>query len=89
MLAALIGIVLGSLEQAQVIGSAWRAMFVIGFLPALLCLLIFRRLKEPDRWQRAARDDVRRGSLAELFSDPRWRQHAIIGTLLAFAGFEW
>jgi MFS family permease len=87
MLAALVGILLGSLEQAHVIGSAWRAMFVIGFLPALLCLLIFRRLKEPDRWQRAAaRDDVRRGSLAELFSDPQWRQHAIIGTLLAFAG---
>ena len=87
MLAATIGIMLGALEQAGIIASAWRAMFIIGFLPALLCLLIFRRLKEPERWQRAVRDINRRGgSLTELFSDAVWRQHAIIGTLLAFSG---
>ena len=86
MLAAVIGIMLSALEQAGTIASAWRSMFVIGALPAFLCLVIFRRLKEPERWQRAARDTVRRGSLTELFSDPRWRQHAMIGTLLAFAG---
>jgi len=86
MLAAVIGIMLSALEQAGTIASAWRSMFVIGALPAFLCLVIFRRLKEPERWQRAARDAVRRGSLTELFSDPRWRQHAMIGTLLAFAG---
>ena len=43
MMAALIGIVLGELEQAGAIGSAWRAMFLVGALPALLCILIFRR----------------------------------------------
>src|ERR1051325_5337317 len=86
MLAALIGIALGSLEGAGVISSAWRMMFVVGALPALLCLLIFRRLKEPERWQRVAHDSARRGSLVELFGDPRWRHHAVIGTLLAFAG---
>jgi MFS family permease len=86
MLAALIGIALGSLEQAGVVGSAWRTMFVIGALPALLCILIFRRLDESEQWRRTAHEGVRRGSLAELFSDPRWRRHALIGTLLAFAG---
>ena len=29
---------------------------------------------------------TRRGSVGELFSDPRWRYNAIIGMLLAFAG---
>src|ERR1041385_6512015 len=42
MLAAVIGIMLAALEQGGAIASAWRSMFVIGFLPALLCLLIFR-----------------------------------------------
>lgn len=86
MMAALIGIGLGGLESSGAIGSAWRAMFVVGSLPALLCIIIFKRLKEPEQWQRAARAGARRGSIAELFSDPRWRYNAIIGMLLAFAG---
>jgi MFS family permease len=86
MLAALVGIGLGSLETAGTIGSAWRWMFVIGALPAFLCLFIFRRLKEPEQWQKAQRAGVQRGSMTELFSDPRWRRNAIIGMLLAFSG---
>ena len=86
MMAALIGIGLGGLEAAGTIGSAWRWMFIVGTLPALLCIVIFKKLKEPEQWQRAARAGVRRGSMGELFSDPRWRYNAIIGMLLAFAG---
>jgi MFS family permease len=55
-------------------------------LPAFLCLFIFRRLKEPEQWQKARREGARRGSIGELFSNPRWRRNAIIGMLLAFAG---
>ena len=29
---------------------------------------------------------AKRGSMGELFSDPRWRNNAIVGMLLAFAG---
>ena len=36
------------------IGSAWRAMFLIGLAPALLAIPIFLRLKEPERWKAAA-----------------------------------
>ena len=86
MLAALVGIGLGGLEQSGAIDSAWRSMFVIGVLPALLCVPIFRKLKEPERWRRAAGAGERRGSLGEMFSDSRWRRHAIVGVLLAFAG---
>ena len=35
---------------------AWRLMFLIGILPALLAVLIRRRLKEPERWQAVAAD---------------------------------
>jgi MFS family permease len=87
--AALISMVLGHLEQTGAVGSAWRTMFVIGTVPALLAILIRRRLKEPERWQSAVASGTqakRLGSYAELFGDPRWRKHAIIGLLLAFSG---
>lgn len=86
MLAALIGIGLGQLEESGAIGSAWRYMFIVGTLPALLCLLIFKKLKEPESWQKARHDKKQLGSMSELFSDPRWRRNSIVGMLLAFAG---
>ncbi len=68
--------------------NAWRMMFVIGILPALLVIVIRRRLKEPERWTATAKSETtkRLGSYAELFSDPRWRRNAIVGLLLAFSG---
>lgn len=87
--AAVISMVLGHLEQTGAVGSAWRVMFVIGTVPALLAILIRRRLKEPERWQSVAATggEVKRlGSYAELFGNPRWRKNAIIGLLLAFSG---
>jgi MFS family permease len=87
MLAALIGIALGHLEETGAVGSAWRMMFVVGALPAFLCIAIFRKLKEPEAWQRAKREGSSHlGSMTDLFSDPRWRRNAIVGMLLAFAG---
>lgn len=35
MLAALVSISLGKLEEAGTIGSSWRVMFLIGLAPAL------------------------------------------------------
>ena len=87
--AALISIGLGHLEHTGAVGSAWRVMFVIGTVPALLAILIRRRLKEPERWQSVATAGAqvkRLGSYTELFGDPRWRKNAIIGLLLAFSG---
>lgn len=67
----------------------WRLMFVIGALPALLALIIRRRLKEPERFQKAAHDAStagKRGSYAAMFGDPQWRRMAIIGLFLAVPG---
>jgi MFS family permease len=93
MMAAVASIVLGKLEEAGTIGSAWRAMFLIGLAPAVLAIPIFLRLKEPERWKAVARDEenagsrkYKLGSLAELFGDPRWRKNTIVGMLLAFSG---
>jgi MFS family permease len=90
--AALINIQLGIMEGEGMLGTEWkpwRIMFVIGALPALLAIVIRARLKEPERWQQAVAAGAtprKAGSLAELFGDPRWRKHAIVGLLLAVPG---
>jgi MFS family permease len=85
--AAGINMGLGALAQAGWIDSAWRVMFLVGTVPALLAVFIRRRLKEPERWQAVARSGSSQlGSYAQLFGDPRWRKNAIVGVLLAFAG---
>lgn len=95
--AAAISILLGQLElggafeNLYLFGTAikpWRVMFVVGTVPALLCLFIFRRLKEPERWKAVSEGalQARLGSYGELFGDPVWRKRAFIGMALAFAG---
>jgi MFS family permease len=47
------------------------------------------RLKEPERWQQAAREadgEKKLGSYAELFRDPVTRKHALLGLVLACSG---
>lgn len=90
--AALINIGLGMAPELSIGDSpvkAWRIMFVIGAAPALLAVLVRRRLKEPERWQSTV-DDLGKqkqlGSYQELFSNPRWRRNALAGLLMAFAG---
>jgi MFS family permease len=84
--AALIGMAFGKLEESGAIGSAWRWMFVIGAVPALLALVIRSRLKEPEIWRAAREKKEKLGSYKELFAHPRWRKNAFVGLALAFAG---
>lgn len=87
--AALIGMGLGALRTQGTLASTWRPMFLVGALPALLAVLVMRKLKEPERWQAVAVQDKLRqrlGSLRDLFGHPRWRRNAVVGLLLAFSG---
>lgn len=86
--AALVSISIGYLEQSGAVShtQGWRIMFLIGAIPALLAILIRRKLKEPERWQQAIKSHAPLGSYSELFGNPRWRKNAIIGFLLAFVG---
>ncbi len=86
MMAAGIGIGLGSMEQAGAITGAWRYEFLAGALPAPLAILVFKKLKEPEQWLKARAEKKRMGSFADLLSEPRWRRNSIVGLLLAFAG---
>jgi MFS family permease len=84
--AALVGIFLGRMQAAGTLTSSpWRWMFIIGTLPALLVLVIMRRLKEPAGWQKAKDNKESMGSVPELFST-KWRRSTIVGMTLAFSG---
>jgi MFS family permease len=88
--AAVSAIILAHLARAGITGESWRLMFVIGTVPALLTIFIFRRLKEPERWRAiAAAQSIRQrlgAYFTELFQNPRWARNAIVGLLLASSG---
>ncbi len=81
----------GHLVGIEIFGqtmSAWRLMFLVGTVPALLAILIRWRLKEPEKWLESVKsgENKKAGSYRELFGDPRWRKNALVGMSLAFAG---
>lgn len=82
----------GYLDPLKEVGlNAWRVLFLIGIVPAVLVVFIQRRLKEPASWT-AARDAAaagvgkKLGSYADLFGGGWVTKHAVLGMLLAFAG---
>jgi MFS family permease len=88
--AAVTGIVLAYLARYGYIGESWRIMFVVGAVPAFLAVFVFLRLKEPERWRAAAAKytlpERLRSYFGELFQNPRWAGHAVVGLLLASSG---
>ena len=83
---------LGHLEATKAIaaGTAWKYMFLVGAIPALLCVFIQMQLKEPEKWVQARAAGraagVKFGSYAALLGDPRWRGSALLGMVLCVAG---
>ena len=66
----------------------WRALFLVGVLPALAALLVRLWVKEPERWAQARRQDEAVGAsarvmLAELFGTDL-RRSTLVGSTLAF-----
>ncbi len=90
--AGVVSIVMAELGKNGVINPAhaWKYMFLVGSLPAFLCVFIQVRLKEPEKWlkaREASRENGQKfGSYSDLFSQPRWRSHALLGMLLCIAG---
>lgn len=89
--AGVISMWLGSLEgKAFAAGQAWKYMFLIGALPAFMCVFLQLRLKEPEKWVKAREAGrlagVKFGSYGSLFGNERWRRPALLGMLLCVAG---
>lgn len=87
--AAFINLGLGLAAEEGLAWSPWRIMFLIGALPALLALVIRRNLKEPEAWQKAQEQKGTKkqlGSYTELFANPTYRKHALLGLMLGCSG---
>jgi MFS-type transporter involved in bile tolerance (Atg22 family) len=65
-------------------------MFLVGAIPAFLCVFIQMRLQEPEKWVQARAAGrvagVKFGSYAALLGDGRWRGRALWGMVLCVAG---
>ena len=91
--AALIGMLLGSFAARQLLpfGLAhWQVMFLVGALPALLCVPLLRHLKEPPKWVAARSEGAVRGiefgSYRRLLTHPVWASRAWLGLIVCSAG---
>ena len=90
--AGLVSMYMGHLEGTKSIepGTAWKYMFLVGALPAFLCVFIQIRLKEPEKWLKARAEGkasgVKFGSYTALLGDVRWRKNALLGMMLCVAG---
>ncbi|MER7012270.1 MFS transporter [Saccharopolyspora sp. NPDC000359] len=63
---------------------AWRVMFAVGILPAVVALLIRRGLRDIPT-KRVPRGPRQKGAFAELFA-PGLRKHTVLGTLFGATG---
>jgi MFS family permease len=73
--------------------SGWRFVFFIGAAPAILVVPIALLLREPEPWKEAHRVAKRGhssaqkvGSITNLFKNPLWRKHTLVGITLGLAG---
>ncbi len=93
ILAGLIGMGVGVLGVHRLLPfglKPWQSLFLIGALPALLCVPMLRRLPEPERWKKARAAGlaagVRAGSYRALLGQAPWSRHAWLGLLASSAG---
>lgn len=82
------GFFLAALFNLLLRGYGWRALFLVGVVPAIVALLVRLWVKEPERWMRAHRQELQGGAapfakLAELFRGDLLRP-TLAGSTLAF-----
>lgn len=88
--AAMLALGFGQLEAQGILpSSAWRWMFAVGAVPAVLSVIVMLKLHEPEQWQTDVGSNTsgkKAGSIAELFGVPWLRRRVILGMLLASVG---
>jgi MFS family permease len=61
----------------------WRAMFWCGFAPVIVALLVLKRVKEPERWQRKiVAHSARNQHFWRAIFAPPYRSRTIVNTIL-------
>ena len=91
--AALFKYLIDGIEKSGAIhaGTGWRWMFLVGALPALMVIVIQKKLREPEPWLRLkAEGRLPKGNIfssyAALLAEPRWRRNLAVGAIIASTG---
>ena len=89
-----IGYALAAVVTAIVLPRwGWRAVFLVGILPALFALWVRARVEEPELWRASRRVGAEavdtRGRLAEIFGGSLGRLTVLITLMNAFTLFGW
>lgn len=90
--AGIVSMSMGSLIKSGTVEKteAWKYAFLIGAVPAFLCVFIQLRLHEPEKWVKAKQEGkasgVKFGSYAALLGNGPWRKPALLGMLLCIVG---
>ena len=84
--AAAFGPIFAAIANLTLASTSWRALFVVGVLPALVCVLIRWHVPEPDRQVPAVKASGPLDSLRDLFGNPRWRRNAIVAMVIGVVG---
>jgi MFS family permease len=88
----LISMAIGSMIKSGTLqaDTAWKVAFLVGAVPAFLCVFIQIKLKEPEKWVTAKANSKitgkGMGSYVSLLGEARWRKPAILGMLLCITG---
>jgi MFS family permease len=85
-----VGMIEGKPGSFIAAGEGWKYLFLIGAVPAFLCVFLQLKLKEPEKWVKAREAGrnagVKFGSYSSLLGSKRWRRSAIFAMLLCIAG---
>ena len=90
MIAGVLGVGIGLLPHLPFGLHPWQALFLVGALPALLCAVAMRGLKEPEKWVRARdagqKRGIKFGSYTALLKPGPWARNAWLGLILCSVG---
>ncbi|HJP82545.1 MAG TPA: MFS transporter [Fimbriimonadaceae bacterium] len=78
--AAAFGPAIAALAQIPLKNSGWQAMYLVGLVPALVCVAIRFFVKEPESTEKAI--SGAKSPLAELWRNAKWRRHALIAMVI-------
>lgn len=78
-----IGVLVASLGSAPVIAAwGWRGLFVVGFIPAIIAIIIRAFVPEPPIYEEHKASGKAHGSLKDLFNSPERIKYSILIIIL-------
>ncbi len=79
--AAAFGPALAAVANLALAGRPWQWMFIVGVAPAAICVLIRRKVQEPERQGKAPTTPLK-----DLWSDKELRRRAIVAMVIGAVG---